>query len=101
MARRLSLPLLLALCLVIGSPLLGAQSGTRKEVSRAPHRTQSAPAGDRLSRFWQHLTSLWGAEGCGADPNGAKCAATPAGGNVVAVQPPVPAGCILDPNGCG
>lgn len=100
MARRLSLPLLLALCLVIGSPLLGAQSGTRKEVRPAPHRTQTAEAGDRLSRFWQHLTALWGAAGCGADPDGVKCAASPAGGNVVAVQPPAPEGCAADPNGC-
>jgi hypothetical protein len=100
MARRLSLPLLLVLCLVIGSPLLGAQSGTRKEIQRAPHRTQTAPVGDRLSQLWQHLTALWGAEGCGLDPDGARCAKTTTSTGSVVVQQPSPEGCILDPNGC-
>lgn len=101
MARRLSSLLLLVLCLVIGSPLLGAQSSTRKEIQRAPDRTQTTAAVDRLSQLWQHLTALWGAEGCGLDPNGAHCSATSTGstGRLVVSQPP-PEGCGLDPDGC-
>jgi hypothetical protein len=99
MTRRLSSPLLLALCLVIGSPLLGAPSAA-KEVQRAPHHTQTAPADDRLSRFWQHLTALWGAEGCGLDPDGARCAKATSTGNIVVVPQPLPEGCVIDSNGC-
>ena len=98
MARRLS-TLVLVLSVVVGAPLL-AGSRTRTGAHRAPRRAQTAAAADQLGGFWQRLTALWGAEGCAADPNGAKCAPAPAGGNAVAAQPPAPEGCGIDPDGC-
>jgi hypothetical protein len=96
MARRLT-PLLIALCLVLGSPLLGSPSaGAGKAAQRAPLRTETAASRDLMGRVWQRLTVLWAAAGCGLDPDGARCAAS-SGGTLVA-QPP--AGCGLDPNGC-
>jgi hypothetical protein len=97
MARR-SWPLVVALSLVIGSPLLGAPRPGTEVQGRAPRRAQTATAADRLGHIWQRLTALWAGEGCAADPNGAKCAITPAGGTAAVVQPPE--GCGIDPNGC-
>ena|SRR5436305_10951048 len=98
MARRLS-PLLIALCLILGSPLLGSPSaGAGKTLQPAPQKTQTAASRDLAGRVWHRLTALWGAAGCILDPDGARCAAS-SGGALVA-QPPAPEGCILDPNGC-
>src|SRR5947199_10248841 len=96
MTRRIS-PLLLVLCLAIASPLFASPRGP-KQMQRAPQVVQATGAGERVGRFWQQLTILWGAAGCILDPNGAKCAAAPTGHAVVA--PPAPQGCITDPNGC-
>jgi hypothetical protein len=97
MARRLSLPFLLVLCLALGSPLLGSPLSTGK-VQLAPNRTQTAATGDLPGRFWQRLTALRAAAGCILDPDGARCIASTNGSSVV--SPAVPAGCIIDPNGC-
>jgi len=99
MPRRIS-PLLLVLCLGIGSPLLASPSAP-KGVQQAPQGVQTTPRADRFGPFWRHLTAFWAAAGCIIDPDGARCVAnptSPAGNTVVA--PTAPAGCILDPNGC-
>lgn len=100
MSRHLS-PILLLLCLAIaGSPLSATPGGPRKELPRAPVLSRSAAPADLVGRLWHHLTALWGAEGCGIDPNGARCAtsATPPAGPST-VLPPAPAGCGIDPSG--
>jgi hypothetical protein len=96
MTRRLS-TLALALSLMLGAPLPASPSA-RTGAPRAPRRTETGAATDWLSHFWKRLTALWSAEGCAADPNGAKCSAKAAGGQAVVVQPSE--GCGIDPNGC-
>jgi len=89
--------LVLTLCLAATSPLLAApvpQVLTPKVP--APVRTTAPP--DLLGRLWQHLTAVWGAEGCGMDPNGAKCSARTIMVPLIAVVP-ADAGCGMDPDG--
>ena len=74
------------------------QFGAGRGAHRAPRRAQAAAAADWLGGFWQHLAAFWGAEGCGADPNGAKCVPATTSGSAMVVQPP--AGCGIDPDDC-
>jgi len=96
---RRQLVLILTLCLAIGSPLL-AYEGGRLGTQRALTSARSTAPPDLLGRFWHHLTALWGAAGCGGDPDGVKCsaAATQPPGQT-AILPPAPAGCGADPSG--
>jgi hypothetical protein len=88
--------LALFLCLALESPLLAAP-GVRKGAKRAPAPVPTAAAPYSLGQLWHHLTALWGAEGCGADPSGARCAASSSGH--AAIVPPAPEGCGADPSG--
>jgi hypothetical protein len=98
-----------------------ALTGTSLAASASPRAPQRAPDWEApavsrlLSGLWQHLTALWGAAGCGADPSGVKCqagtngvvtpveegcGADPSGARCQAgAVTPVPAGCGLDPSG--
>jgi len=87
--------LVVVLCLALGSPLL-ASTAPRKAMRGAPVPSQALSG--QLGRLWQRLTALWGAEGCGIDPNGKPlCAPAPTGST--AVTPLVPEGCGIDPDG--
>ena len=66
----------------------------------APHAPgRLAAAESSLARLWSWLTSLWGDNGCGIDPDGSGCVSR-AGAS--SAPPPSPDnGCGLDPNGSG
>lgn len=78
---RRTLPLLLALCLLLAAP----------GISTAAPRAKS-PAGDLLAWLRGTLVSLWSKNGCQADPNG-RCVTSSRAGTATK------AGCRLDPFG--
>jgi hypothetical protein len=94
---RLGLAILLA---ASASPLLGARiPGTAPPRAASAHRTTAASSAPS-AQIWNHLTRLWAAIGCIADPNGAKCAAGTTVTPPAVTQPPSSdIGCIADPNG--
>ena len=102
MSRKQPLSIAFAAWLAISAaPLLAAQS-PRVVAPSVPRSSQASVASAApVAQFWDHLTRLWAAVGCGLDPNGAKCATDPAGTSPTAVIPTTPSdlGCGLDPNG--
>ena len=95
-----SLVLILGLA-IAGSPLLAAPS-PHTASPRAPGSVQAtATAPSPVAQLWHHLTSLWAAIGCTADPDGVKCASGTAASNPVTVTATTPTdiGCGADPDG--
>jgi len=96
-SSRFFLTLVLA---IAASPLLAAPS-PRTATPRAPVAVQAmAPSSVRpFAQLWRHLTSLWGALGCGIDPNGIKCASSTTQPTTITATTPTDLGCGLDPDG--
>jgi hypothetical protein len=83
---------------IAASPLL-ATPRHPTVTPRAP-LVEQAP-GQPLAGLWQHLTRLWGALGCGLDPNGVRCAADNTATLLPTITASTPAdlGCGADPDG--
>ena len=98
MSRNSSRLVLTGWLVIVGSPLLGAPN-PRAAAPRAPSVQATVTSPGSLSQFWQHLTSLWAAIGCGADPNGVKCASDTTPPAAVTATTPANIGCGADPDG--
>ena len=84
---RISLPklaLVLVLATVLAAPSAGWSAGRR--FSSDSTWARGSVTTNLMVAFWSYVTSLWGKEGCGIDPNGL-CTSSDAG-------------CGLDPHGC-
>lgn len=100
MHRNLSRLVLAVWLSAAGSPVLAVPMPR----AAAPHEAGSvqrrSPSSSPFGGLWQRLTHLQAAIGCTLDPNGAKCASSPAGTPATAVTATaVDNGCSLDPNG--
>jgi hypothetical protein len=91
--------LLLATYLAIAAAPLVATPRPRTAVPEVRRASQPAPAAS--GGVWQHLTALWGAIGCGIDPDGLKCSPSTSGTPPTAATPTTSGdiGAIIDPDG--
>lgn len=102
MPRHLS-PIVLILCLILclavtGSPLAASPTAPT-QLPRAAGTAKPTAQADWLGRLWHDLTVLWGAEGCGLDPSGARCASSNLAIPPGAAVAPALVGCGLDSSG--